>query len=94
VWGLVPGIPEDDNNWSAGDVSADGAVLYLATSDGGLSIVDSRSNSSSIGGSVVIANRKVSGLVLPAAYGQHVPGLLYVACIRVPLMHIIYSADD
>jgi hypothetical protein len=59
VWGLLPGVPQDDNNWSAGDVSADGAVLYLATSDGGLSIVDSRCNSS--GGSVVIANRKVSG---------------------------------
>jgi hypothetical protein len=59
---LVPGVPEDDNNWSAGDVSADGAVLYLATSDGGLSIVDSRSNSSSSGGSAVIANRKVSDL--------------------------------
>lgn len=58
MWGLVPGVPEDDNNWSAGDVSADGSVLYLATSDGGLSVVDARSSSSS-GGSVVIANRKV-----------------------------------
>jgi hypothetical protein len=60
VWGLLPGVPDDDNNWSAGDVTADGAVLYLATSDGGLSIVDSRNSSSSSGGNtVIIANRKV-----------------------------------
>ncbi|WIA35857.1 hypothetical protein OEZ86_004241 [Tetradesmus obliquus] len=70
VWGLVPGVPEEDNNWSAGDVSADGSVLYLATSDGGLSVVDARSSSSSSGsgsgGSVVIANRKVNTLHLHA----------------------------
>lgn len=67
VWGIVGGVPDDldECNWSAGDATPDGSTVFLATSEGQFSLMDTRTaNSSSVAPHLTIANRKVNTLQL------------------------------
>lgn len=60
VWGIVGGVPDDldECNWSAGDATPDGSTVFLATSAGQLSLMDTRTaNSSSAAPHLTISNR-------------------------------------
>lgn len=60
VWGIVGGVPHDldECNWSAGDATPDGSTVFLATSAGQFSLMDTRTaNSSSAAPHLTIANR-------------------------------------
>lgn len=64
VFDVVSGFPpgSSDEGWSAGEAAADGALMFLATSDGHLTCHDTRQPDSS--SSWVIGNRKVGEQVL------------------------------
>lgn len=70
VWDLVAGVPDShDNNFSAGDATPDGSTIYLATSSGLFTQLDTRANSASTSTStqqqLMIANRCVCCGVCP-----------------------------
>lgn len=75
VWHLVPGVPGDpeENNWSAGDVTPDGAVIYLATSSGQLNIVDTRCCQAVNSGVLISTRCGVEGQAL-------LPCIIIVSC--------------
>lgn len=59
MFDVVSGFPAgvSDDGWSAGEAAAEGAVLFMATSDGHMTCLDTRAPDSS--STWVIANRKV-----------------------------------